>query len=101
MKVVSPLNASHTIILIPRFYPTSTIVLELTEEASNITNTIANSYATTDGLVSINFNYDFTDKDKYSIKVKEGVNVVYRGKLIVTSQVEQEYKQTTGLYYYE
>ena len=101
MKVVDPLVTNHTIVLLPRYYPTETLTLELTEEATGTTTTVANTFSVTDGLFSLSFTYDFTDKDKYTLKLLEAAEVVYRGKLIVTSQTAQEYSQTNGLYYYE
>ena len=101
MKVIDPNNTSHTLVLIPRYYPTNSLTLEITEEASGVSESIANTYSITDGELSIEFTYDFTGKDKYSLKLNENTEVVYRGKLIVTDQQAQDYKLTNGLYYYE
>ena len=101
MKVIDPNNTSHTLVLIPRYYPTNSLTLEITEEASGVSESIANTYSITDGELSIEFTYDFTGKDKYSLKLNENTEVVYRGKLIVTDKQAQDYKLTNGLYYYE
>ena len=102
MKVIDYTNTTHTLVLIPRYYPTGDIILELTEDATQTLEIVANTYSTTDGNLSVVFDYDFTDKDKYTITLKELTEIVYRGKLIVTDQEPQDYKQTNTLYtYYE
>lgn len=101
MKVIDPNNTTHTLILIPRYYPTNSLFLDITEEQTDVTERITNTYSITDGKLSIVFDYDFTDKYKYSFKISEDTEIVYRGKLVITQQDPQEYKLTTGLYYYE
>ena len=101
MKVVDSLNTTHTIVLIPRYYPTGALTLELTEEATQTLETIVNTYSITDGNLSIVFDYDFTDKDRFMMTIKESAEIVYRGKLMVTSQTPQDYKLTNSLYVYE
>lgn len=101
MKIVSQLNATHTLVLVPRYYPTETLTLELTEEGLNTTTTVVNVYSYPDEYLTIVFDYDFIEDSKFQMTLKEGAEVVYRGKLIVTDQNGQDYKQTNGLYYYE
>jgi hypothetical protein len=102
MKVIDFSNTTHTLVLIPRYYPTGAITLELTEEATQTLEVVANTYSTTDGNLSIVFDYDFTGKDKFAMTLKETNEIVYRGKLVVTDQEPQDYKQTNTLYtYYE
>ena len=101
MKVVNPLDVNHTITIVPRYYPTETLTLELIEEAIDTKNTVNCTYTEEDSLFKVHFTYDFTGKDKYSIKILEENNVIYRGKLMVSEQNTQDYKQTNGLYYYE
>lgn len=102
MKVIDFSNTTHTLVLIPRYYPTGLLTLELTEEVTQTSETISNSYNILDGNLSIVFDYDFVGTDKFQMTIKEANEVVYRGKLIVTDQEPQDYKQTNTLYtYYE
>ena len=100
MKVVA-VGSANTISLVPRFYPTTALVVSLYNEADRATATPANTYAILNGYLSITFTYTFVAKDKFQIKVTEGTNVVYRGKIIATDQETQDYKITDGIYIYE
>ena len=101
MKVVNPNDGSHTIQLIPRFYPFNSLVLELKDEQTKIAVIVTNTYIVSDGVMTINFDFDFTNKEKFEIKITENDNVVYRGKIIATTQESQDYKLTKDLYFYE
>ena len=100
MVVVNFNDADHTITLIPRFYPSGAIVVELYNEVTRVANEVTNTYATTNGITSIDFSYTFTANQKMQIKITEGVEVVYRGKLIAIDQGTQDYDPTDGLYTY-
>ncbi len=101
MKVVDHNVTNHTLVLIPRYTPTNSITFTLFNEATKESETVSNSYSVTDGKLSLSFTYTFTENDKRVITLEEGTEVVYRGKLIVTDQDSQEYKETNGLYFYE
>ena len=100
MKVLIPSNTSQSIVLEPRFYPTSAIVLELYNESTKETLTLVNSYFVVDGVMTVLFDLDTLEGDRFQIKIKEGVNVVYRGKAFATDQSPQDYKLSNGLYIY-
>ena len=101
MKIVDPTDASHIILIIPRDYDYSTLVLQLYNEDSQVTSTVANTSSTLDGLLTVNFDYSFTEGQKFQIKITASGEVIYRGKLIATAQDPQSYKATNQLYYYE
>ena len=101
MKVVNPNDGSHTIQLIPRIYPFNSLVLELKDEQTKIAVIVTNTYIVSDGVMTINFDFDFTNKEKFEIKITENDNVVYRGKIIATTQDSQDFKLTKDLYFYE
>ena len=100
MNVVNPNETTHKFIIIPRFYPTEDIVFNLYNEANQNNETIENVYGVVDGEMIIEFNYEFIEGDRFQIKITEGSNVVYRGKLFATSQTPQDYSTTTNAYYY-
>tara|TARA_R110000772_G_scaffold5839_1_gene20805 strand:+ start:1382 stop:1687 length:306 start_codon:yes stop_codon:yes gene_type:complete len=101
MKIVLPTDTNHDIDFIPRFYPTGAIDLYLTNESTKVEVLVASTYIIQNGFVFLNFDKTFSDGQKYRIKITENSNVVFRGKLLVTTQDTQEYKLTKGKYYYE
>lgn len=103
MKVFDPDNANHTFSFIPRFDVTGNMDLYIYNETTKETTTKSTvTYTLTDGVVDVSFTFTFTDKGKYQLKaVKNGGDVVYRGKAIATNQTPDEYKLTTDLYFYE
>jgi len=103
MKVIDPNDTTHSISIIPRFNDTVSVTMEITNEATKVVYTgVLNTYTLTDGVGVVNFDLTPEDKSKYSFKlVDNGVDIIYRGKLIATTQETQEYKITTDLYFYE
>jgi len=99
MKVVNPNDTEHTLVLIPRYYPADAITMSLFNETTQITEVVDNTYTITDGNLFLTFEYIFTENSKFQIKLEE-TEIVYRGKLIATSQDPQEYKLTNNVYYY-
>ena len=51
--------------------------------------------------MTITFDYNFIENDKFTIKISDSNGVIYRDKLISTSQTTQDFKSTKDLYYYE
>ena len=100
MKVVNPDNVNHTIDLIPRSYVTP-VILELYNEVTKVNTEVSNISTLSDGILSLNFDFSFSENDKYQIKVSNGTEILYRGKLIATTQNPQKYKLTKDLYFYE
>ena len=101
MKVVDFNDTNHSIKLIPRFYTVNSIDIELYNEATKETTTTTNAYTVTNGVLTYPFTHTFLNNDKYQFKLLDGTAIVYRGKLIATDQVPQDYKLTDGLYTYE
>lgn len=100
MNVVSPNNTEHTIKLIPRYYPSAAITMSLFNEATQVSEDVDNTYVITDGNLFLTFEYTFTENQKFQIKLDEVEEVVYRGKIVSTTQDPQEYKLTNNVYYY-
>ncbi len=98
--VINPNNTTHTLNIVPRFYPDNDITVYLYNEASKVTETPVNTYNITNGKLNITFDFTFVDKDRHQIKIGEGERIVYRGKLVTTTQDPQDYKLTGGLYFY-
>ena len=100
MTVIDPNNATHTLNVVPRFYPCNDLVVQLYNESDKVVTTPSNTYNITNGKLNITFTFTFVEKDKHQIKITTGTKVVYRGKTITTTQEPQEFKQTDGLYFY-
>jgi hypothetical protein len=101
MKVVEVSNLNHEIIVVPRYYTTNSIDLVLFNEATKETVTYSNAFTSLNGYLTYPFTHTFFSNDKYQIKLVDGTKIVYRGKLIATDQIPQDYKLTNGLYTYE
>lgn len=101
MKVVIPTNSEHDINLIPRYSPDAAIVLTLYNEVTKVETVVANTYVIENGILTITFTFTFADKDKYQFTLIDGTELVYRGKITATSQTPQDFKLTSGLFYYE
>ena len=101
MNIVNPNNTSHDIKIIPRFGTPFEVVFELYNEQTQLTETIVNTFTFSDGYLTILFNYDFIDGQKFQIKLIDDITVIYRGKLMATTQTPQTFKASKDLYYYE
>ena len=99
-KVLDFNDTSHSISLIPRYYPDSAVTFELYNESTKEVTVVSNTYSISHGLFTLNFDYTFENKEKYQIKLEEN-SIVFRGKLVITDQNTQEYRLTKDLYYYE
>jgi hypothetical protein len=99
MNVVIPSNTTHTLKLIPRLYPSGVLVLSLFNEATQLSEIVENTYLVTDGNMFLEFDFTFIENSKYQITITEDTEVIYRGKLIATSQIPQDYKLTNNVYY--
>lgn len=100
MKVLLPSKTTHTIVIEPRFYPSSAINIELYNEVTKDVSTPSVTYVTTNGLTSCTFDLVVTEGQRFQLKILEGVNVVYRGKAFVTEQATQDFDLTKDVYVY-
>lgn len=101
MNLVNPNDTSHLIVIIPRRYTYNDLSLELYNEETQVSETIIFTFTVINGFINIYFDYDFIDGQKFQIKITEENEVVYRGKLMVTSQNAQSFKASNELFYYE
>ena len=99
--VIDPADSTHTLNVVPRFYPDTDIVVTLYNEASTVEATPTNTYNISNGKLNITFDFTFVNDDRHQLKVTEGTKIVYRGKLLTTNQEAQDYKQDNDLYFYE
>jgi hypothetical protein len=63
--------------------------------------TTLDTYIYLNGIFSFNFEHTFLENDKYTLVFSDELNVLYRDKLIATTQDTQSFKSSNDLYYYE
>lgn len=100
MKVILPTNTTHNIVLEPRYYPSGAVSLEVINESTKDVTYPVITYVVLNGVMTATFDLTVLESDRYSIKIKDGLGVVYRGNLFSTSQTTQDYKLTKNKYIY-
>lgn len=100
MRVVNPNNTNHDIVIIPRWEPI-VISLNLYDEHKQTYHTVPATFLFINGYLTVNFDYTFTEGQKFQIKIIDEGAILYRGKLIATTQEPQDFKASKELYYYE
>jgi hypothetical protein len=102
MIVVNPNETQHTISVVPRYFPENTTDVIIVDGFNSSSNSVTNSHTKSEGKLLITFSFDFISEGRYDVKiVDETTNeIVYRGQLIATTQVTQDYKLTKDKFYY-
>lgn len=101
MKVLLPSNTSHSITVIPRYYPTNTLSLEIIKEGYDSTETIIPTYSILNGVMTLNFDLTGVAQDRFLLKLTEDNTLVFIGKVFFTEQETQDFKLTKDTYIYE
>lgn len=100
MKVVNPIDTEHLVVIITRFAITGDLVLELYNEGTQITQNVACTSTTSNGLTTLVFTFTFKEDERFQMVVSDDIQVVYRDIIKSTSQNTQDFKSANGLYYY-
>ncbi len=105
MKVIDPNDSTHIIKVILRDALSISADLFIYDESTRQEVSFALSKVDLDGITTITFvasNYspiEFTEDSTYQIKIVSNTSeVMYRDKMIATSQIPQDYKLTTNEY---
>jgi|TARA_R110000764_G_scaffold54226_2_gene118150 hypothetical protein len=100
--IVTSENTNHSLKIVPRYYPCNPLTLTISDSAVNSSVDITPSYYESNNKLVIKFDYTFTENSRYRVSLTDTSNneVVYRGKLIMTTQETQEFKLTTDKFYY-
>ena len=103
--IVNPNLTTHTIKLVPRYSPTISLFLTITDSTLGVSEIVTTTYTTGgDYKLALTFEYTFRDENSYQLTLKEvGVfppinEIVYRGLVLATTQNSQTYKLTDNLY---
>jgi len=108
MKVISPDDTTHVIKLIPRFYEVgATLTVNLYDEGKRVNQDVTlSTFTVVDRFVNVTFtdaefdDLDFYENGRYQIRITDvdSAEILYRGKMIATTQTPQDYKLTNGLF---
>lgn len=102
MHIVKSTDTTHILKFIPREYTLLGVVLTITNEANDTDYVLENSYITIDGIINLSFDFDFTNKQRFSLFIEDAKgNIIYRGKILCLDEDTQDVKQTTNYYIYE
>lgn len=100
MKVVSPLNTNHTIVIEPRFSIDGVISMVITKEGYNTITELIPTYNEVNAVGYLTFNLVGEEQDRFSVKVTRLGEVVYRCKLFFTEQTPQDFKLNKDTFIY-
>ena len=100
--IVTSENTNNSLKIVPRYYPCNPLILTISDSATNTSVDITPLYHESNGKIVVKFDYTFTENSNYRVSIVDTSNseVVYRGKLITTTQETQEFKLTTDKFYY-
>ena len=93
ISCVDALNL-YALSIIPRYYPTGVVNLNIKDTTTGYDNTQEVSYSIVNGVLSFTFELETTNETRYQVTLSEGTEVVYRGIAIYTTQDTQEYLLT-------
>ena len=111
MNVVNPNNTSHELKIVPRYYSNSEslniVLYNESSQVSTIINLVSSLFSFTNNfnfledflIVKINFSFEYNSR--YQYKILDDTEIVYRGKIIATTQETQNYLTDKDEYYYE
>ena len=89
MLILSTTSDVQEITVIPRFEPSGDVVITFKSEQQNkVTHTITDSGSYLDGYYTISNAFDpvLKDKEFYLVEIKEGSDLVWRGRAFITDQ---------------
>lgn len=101
MKIVNPDNTSHSIRIITRYFFDGDFIFKIYNKSKKEELIVENyTYQLNDGFMDILFDFNFNDKDRFSFKLLDGSEILYRGMIYATAGETQDYKQSIGRYEY-
>lgn len=100
MNIIDPNTTTHTLKIIPRFYPIGGVSLELVNEETKGVDTYIIAPVVSNGYMHLEFEKTFQEASGWRVKIAAGDEIVYRGKVFVTSRVSdtQDYKTTKDIF---
>jgi len=99
--IVDPDVNEHLIRLTPRYYPCHKLNLVIKDTANNTVTELTPTYFLGSGYkLNVSFSFLFNDETKYKITLLDTSTneIVYKGLVLATTQVSQDYKLTNNIY---
>lgn len=84
---MQPVETPQTIIVYVRNHSVLSYIINITDEETNVSETVENASTFSDGKLTSEFSYNFTEGRFYMIEIKSNGNVIYKGKMYSTSQI--------------
>jgi hypothetical protein len=103
MNLLSPTTVNHTLKIIPRFYTQEDVIMNLWNEEKKTDTDYIIEPVLLDGYMYLSFEQGFINNTNFQVKVTINNDVLYRGKLFITDQLNttQTYKITKDVFTYE
>jgi hypothetical protein len=86
MKIIYAENTTHVITLIPRYYPTGSVIVELENQTTRAKGNVTNSYTITDGIMTVTFEIVVKNKDNFYFTISKDGKIIYKGQIIVKDE---------------
>ena len=102
--IVNPNDTTHTVKVSPRFYPSNTLSIRIDSSSEGTTDYLTPSYILgSDNKLALSFAHIFSNELSYSIAVTDTITeeMVYRGLILATTQITQDYSLTANKYYWQ
>ena len=98
MHILKAIGTSQDIKIIPRSHPAS-VTVELRDESTNTTATPTMTVVSLNGFLTLSGIVSVSDGRYYNLEVKDGLDLIYRGRCFVTSQTDfPKYSVNDGEY---
>jgi len=100
MKILSPLDITHEIVLIHRFTTDGDITMVLYNKETSEEDTLSITPLITDGYMYLTFDFTFINNTDYRFTLYDAEETIfYRGLLFITDQTDLEnYKVTKDIF---
>jgi hypothetical protein len=86
MKIIYAGNTTHVITLIPRYYATGSVIVELENQTTRAKGNVTNSYTITDGIMTVTFEMVVKNKDNFYFTLSKDGKTIYKGQIIVKDE---------------
>ena len=99
--IVNPNDSDHLVKITPRYFPTNTLNIRIKDSVLDTNTIVSVAYLTTnDNKLELLFSYDFSDERSYSISITDTISdeLVFRGLVLATTQITQDYSTSDVVY---
>lgn len=91
--IVQDINNPVALTLIPRIIPTGVVTIETITDNTGQTASSNYAYTTSNGKITFStYILSGSEGDRFTLKISEGDDIIWRGKMFTTTQVTQKYR---------